>query len=319
MTAWLMYMGDDPKRVGSGYDDSGPSHYSWDSRVPNAGHVQVGDEIVLWDGQTSIGMSVIEDIVTRSASKEVSSCPSCGKADIAERKTKTPKYRCWNQNCKAEFGEPKTQTVPVTTYRSRYDFAWIGLPGVVSGSELRELCEEPGSQNAMRRLRWDDFQHRIETGKNATPLEIIKTTRDAIAGGHSKAMVRVRRGQPAFRAALLDVFGEVCAFTGPAPACVLEAAHLYSYAANGKHHANGGLLLRRDVHRLFDLGQISIDPQSLALDVAPKARAYPEYAKLHGQVLAVPITNAHKKWIAKHWRMHRDVGASTASPTLDGP
>ncbi|MFF1902322.1 HNH endonuclease [Kitasatospora sp. NPDC058218] len=305
MTAWLMYLGDDPKRVGSGYDDSGPSHYSWDSRVPNASHVQVGDEIVLWNGQTLLGMSVIEDIETGSATKPLSSCPGCGKADIAERKTKTPKYRCWNQKCKAEFAEPKVEIVPVTTYRSRYDFAWVGLQGTVSGMELRELCEEPQSQNAMRRLRWDDFRHRVESGRNATPLDVIDITRETITGGHTTATVRVRRGQPAFRARLLDTFGEVCAFTGPMPAYVLEAAHLYSYAADGKHHSNGGLLLRRDVHRLFDLGQISVDPSTLTLDVSPKIRAYPEYGELHGRPLAVPITNAHRKWIAKHWDTHR--------------
>ncbi|MFH8368863.1 HNH endonuclease [Streptomyces sp. NPDC018031] len=305
MTAWLMYLGEDPKRVGGGYDDSSSSHYSWDSRVPNAAHVQVGDVIVLWDGQTLLGLSVIEDIETGSGVKDVSSCPACGKADIAARKTMTPKYRCWNQKCKAEFPDPKVQTVPVTTYRSRYESGWIDLHGTVSGKELRQLCEEPGSQNALRRLRWDDFRNRVETGKNATPLDIIDTARQVIAGGHTKATVRVRKGQPAFRATLLETFGEVCAFVGPMPAYVLEAAHLYSYAANGKHHPSGGLLLRRDVHRLFDLGQIAINPATLTLDVAPKTRAYSEYGKLHGQPLKVTTTTAHKKWIAKHWEMHR--------------
>lgn len=142
-------------------------------------------------------------------------------------------------------------------------------------------------------------------GQERHPLDIVDRTRKAIAGGHTTRTVRARNGQAAFRATLLEDFGEVCAFTGPMPAVVLEAAHLYSYAANGKHHTFGGLLLRRDVHRLFDLGQIAIDPTTLTLDVAPGTRAYPDYDKLHGQALTVPITNAHKKWIAEHWDMHR--------------
>lgn len=300
-----MYLGSDPKRVGAGYDDSSSTHYSWDSRVPNASQVAVRDTIVLWDGDTLLGLSVIEDIETGSGVKDVSSCPQCRKADIAPRKTMTPKYRCWTTTCKAEFDQPRVETVQVTTYRSRHEAGWIDLRGAVSGQELRDLCEQKRSQNALRRLRWEDFRARVEAGKNGVPLNIVDTTSAVIAGGHTKATVRVRKGQPAFRASLLETFGEVCAFHGPCPAYVLEAAHLYSYAANGEHHANGGLLLRRDAHRLFDLGEIAIDPNTLVLDVAERTRAYPDYARLHGQQLSVTVTPSHRKWIAKHWDMHR--------------
>ncbi|MFF4246114.1 HNH endonuclease [Streptomyces sp. NPDC001822] len=305
MVAWLMYLGDGPKRVGGGYDDSPSTHYSWDSKVPNHAYVRVGDTIVLWDGDTLLGLSVIEDVATGTGTKDCSSCPSCGKADIAARKTMTPKYRCWTKTCKAEFDTPTVETVSVVTYRARYEAGWIDLRGHVDGKELRDLCEETTSQNALRRLRWDDFRTRVETGKNATPLDIIDKTRKVIADGHTTRTVRARNGQAAFRSTLLEDFGEVCAFTGPMPAVVLEAAHLYSYAANGKHHTFGGLLLRRDVHRLFDLGQIAIDPSALTLDVTAGTRKYPDYGKLHGQPLTVPVTKAHKKWIAEHWDMHR--------------
>ncbi|MFD9399867.1 HNH endonuclease [Streptomyces sp. NPDC060011] len=324
MTAWLMYLGEEAKRVGGGYDDNPSTHYSWDSRVPNAAHVQVGDTIVLWDGDALLGLSVIEDITTGTGTKDLSSCPTCGKADIAARKTMTPKYRCWTTSCKAEFDEPAVETVPVVTYRSRYEAGWVDLRGHVPAKELRALCEEPKSQNALRRLRWDDFRTRVETGKNATPLDIVDNTRKVIAGGHSTRTVRARNGQAAFRSTLLEDFGEVCAFLGPMPAAVLEAAHLYSYAANGKHHTYGGLLLRRDVHRLFDLGRIAINPHTLTLDVAPDTRGYPDYDKLHGQPLTVPVTNAHKKWIVEHWAMHRAdailiPGQSANTPTSSAP
>ncbi|MGN9791368.1 HNH endonuclease [Streptomyces sp. OZ13] len=311
MTAWLMYLGEDPKRVGGGYDDNSSSHYSWDSRVPNSTAVRVGDEIVLWDGNTSLGLSVIEDIETGTGTKDLSSCPKCGKADIAERKTMTPKYRCWTTTCKAEFNLPAVETVDVMTYRARYEAGWVDLHGHLPAAELRQLCVEPKSQNALRRLRWDDFRTRVETGKNATSLSVVDSAHDLIVGGHTKATVRVRKGQPAFRAALLAEFGETCAFTGSMPASVLEAAHLYSYAKNAKHQISGGLLLRRDVHRLFDLGEIAIDPQTLLLDVAPMTRAYEVYAQLHGQPLAVNVKPAHRKWISQHWAMHRlNAGAS---------
>jgi predicted restriction endonuclease len=126
-----------------------------------------------------------------------------------------------------------------------------------------------------------------------------------IAGGHGKATIRVRKGQPAFRKHLLQVFGEVCAFTGPAPVQALEAAHLYSYAANGKHHKGGGLLLRRDLHRLFDLGLIAVNPKTKALHLADELKKYSDYAKLDGAPLTVAVTADHTKWLTKHWDMHR--------------
>ncbi|MGW2679331.1 HNH endonuclease signature motif containing protein [Streptomyces sp. NPDC001436] len=305
MTAWLMYLGEGAKRVGQGYDDHPSTHYSWNSRVPNSATVAVGDTIVLWDGNWLLGLSVIEDIKTGTGTADVSSCPKCGKADIAERKTMTPKYRCWTDDCKHEFDAPHVQTVPVTTYRSLHEAAWLDLRGQVSGPELRALCEQPKSQNALRRLRWDDFRTRVETGKNATSLNIVDKARAVIAGGHTTRVTRARKGQAPFRASLLEHFGEVCAFTGPMPASVLDAAHLYSYADKAKHYEFGGLLLRKDVHRLFDLGQIAIDPKTLTLDVAPQTRAYPDYDKLHGQTLAVALDKKHEKWIKEHWGMHR--------------
>ncbi|MFF2020881.1 HNH endonuclease [Streptomyces sp. NPDC058171] len=312
MTAWLMHLGKDPKRVGGGYDDNSATHYSWDSRVPNATGVQVGDRIVLWDGETSLGLSVIETIETGTGAKDLSSCPKCGKADIAPRKTMTPKYRCWTKECKAEFDRPAVETVDVITYRARYEAGWLDLQGHLTAPELRALCEEKKSQNALRRLRWDEFRARVESGRNATPLSVIDRAEDVIAGGHAKRVVRVRKGQPAFRAALLNTFGEVCAFTGTMPATVLEAAHLYSYARKSVHHASGGLLLRRDVHRLFDLGEIAIDPHTLTLDVAVATRAYPVYDQLHGRPLTVPVDAGHRKWLAEHWDMHR--GGPAAIP-----
>ncbi|MFF7156764.1 HNH endonuclease [Streptomyces sp. NPDC008139] len=261
--------------------------------------------IVLWDGDNSLGMSVIEDIETGEAMKDVSSCPVCGKADIALRKTMSPKYRCWTKTCKAEFDEPRVRTVRVTTYRSHHEAGWVELPGTIPGKVLRELCEQQKSQNALRKLLWQDFRASFRARQSASPLTIIDQTRRTIAGGHSEAIVRVRRGQPAFRAALLKTFGEVCAFTGPCPAYVLEAAHLYSYAANGEHYANGGLLLRRDTHRLFDLGEIAINPQTLTLDITERTRAYPDYARLHGRPLSVAVRAGHQTWIARHWDMHR--------------
>ena len=88
-------------------------------------------------------------------------------------------------------------------------------------------------------------------------LEALK-----LRSGFRDQIIRTRVGQPAFRAGLFEKFGNVCAFTGIQPEEVLEAAHLYSYARIGEHKESGGILLRRDIHSLFDRGLIGVDISS---------------------------------------------------------
>ncbi|GAA3051871.1 HNH endonuclease [Streptomyces glomeratus] len=305
MTAWLVLAKAGSKRVSEGYDDNPATHYSWDNTVNNHAKLKVGDVIALWDATELLGLSVVEDIEVGQAEKETPYCLKCGRADVAERKKKLPRFVCWNQKCKYESDQAGWKRKQVTTYRSRHEAGWIDSRGTLTAPELRALCVQPASQNSLRELRWDDFQHALTHGGMPLPLGVIDTTQQVIAEGHGTATIRVRKGQPTFRKHLLDVFGEVCAFTGPAPVQALEAAHLYSYAANGKHHKGGGLLLRRDLHRLFDLGLIAVSPQTKTLHVADALKAYPDYAKLNGSPLTVPVTDDHLKWLSKHWDMHR--------------
>ncbi|WP_228894302.1 HNH endonuclease [Pseudoduganella aquatica] len=95
----------------------------------------------------------------------------------------------------------------------------------------------------------------------------------------------IRRGQPAFRAALLNAYGGACAITGTQDADVLEAAHIMPYMGDHTNHVTNGLLLRADVHTLFDLGKIWIEGHMVC--VAPQISA-PEYRNLHGRPLRLP-------------------------------
>lgn len=109
----------------------------------------------------------------------------------------------------------------------------------------------------------------------------------------------MRIGQPAFRAELVRRYGAVCAFSGPAHSEALEACHLYSYAEIGRHDVEGGLLLRRDLHRLFDQGMLAVTGDGV-VDVVDSLRAYELYSGLHGQSLKVPTTARQQGWLALH-------------------
>ena len=126
-----------------------------------------------------------------------------------------------------------------------------------------------------------------------------------ILGGHGERVVRVRMGQAAFRSKLLASYGPVCAFTGPTPPAALEAAHLYSYAKIGVHHDQGGLLIRRDLHRLFDAGLLAVNPETVRVDVSPELGIYKSYTLLHDDELRVELTSRQREWLAAHSQLHR--------------
>ncbi|HCN05110.1 MAG TPA: restriction endonuclease [Bacteroidetes bacterium] len=69
-----------------------------------------------------------------------------------------------------------------------------------------------------------------------------------------------RPGQAGFKVGLLDAYGRRCAITGENIVPVLEAAHIQPVHENGTNELSNGLLLRSDMHKLFDDGLIGITP-----------------------------------------------------------
>ncbi|MFI6233499.1 HNH endonuclease [Micromonospora sp. NPDC050784] len=306
--AWLMLaVGAERQHGGNdGYDDDPDVHYSWDETVPNARTVAVGDRIILWDKRAVIGGSVIEEIETGYAEKILYRCPRCKGANIKRRKRESPPFRCFP--CSDTFPTALTQVKRVETFRSRHDANWIDLGRCLDGRTLRSLCLSPKSQLSMRPLRWEAFTNalrKVGRTQGAAFLDEATQWTQSHLGGHRQARVRVRIGQAGFRERLLAAHGSVCAFTGPCPAGALEAAHLYSYAAVGQHHNDGGLLLRRDVHRLFDQGDIAVDPRTLTISLRDELLRYPGYAPLRGRQLWTSLGRGHVAWVEKHWDQHR--------------
>lgn len=94
-----------------------------------------------------------------------------------------------------------------------------------------------------------------------------------------KAMVQ-RRGQTQFRDALLTAYEGRCCISGCGVKEVLEAAHIIPYLGDDTNHTTNGLLLRSDLHTLFDLGLISVDPKqhTVCMDRRLSETPYWEYA-----------------------------------------
>lgn len=88
--------------------------------------------------------------------------------------------------------------------------------------------------------------------------------------GSRQAPVRV--GQRAFKALVQEAYGRKCAVTGDRIVPVLEAAHIRPVTQQGENRVDNGLLLRSDVHILFDRGYLAIHPDRHTLLVSPRLR-----------------------------------------------
>ena len=71
-------------------------------------------------------------------------------------------------------------------------------------------------------------------------------------------LIRPRLGQGAFRVSVTDVYQRRCAVTGERTLPILDAAHIRPFGKGGEHEIKNGLLLRTDIHRLFDLGYVTV-------------------------------------------------------------
>jgi DNA-directed RNA polymerase subunit RPC12/RpoP len=282
--------GDRQHRGNEGYDDEPSQYYTWDSTVGNHRGPAVGDLCVVRDSRGVLGISQIDAIDRdNEAEKNRQRCPKCGSTALKGRSTMQPEYRC--SDCKAEFDEPDEEQIEIRRYRADYVRSWLAVEGAITASELETRCYLSHSkQQAIRPVDTTALSDLLasrhilvgrEWWRNGGVIEAPE-----IPAGRQRRTVFGRIGQQEFRRRLLERFGAVCAFTGPQPPDSLHAAHVTPYASDPRHELAGGLLLRADLHSLFDRGLITIDPD-LALRIDPSLRRYRELSRLDGSTLQI--------------------------------
>jgi len=109
-----------------------------------------------------------------------------------------------------------------------------------------------------RAIHWQQVEDRLKfyKGADAPPAEV---TQVGPRFGTPQLMLP-RLGQGSFRVLVTDAYKRRCAFTDSPVLHVLEAAHIKPYSDGGPHAVNNGILLRQDVHTLFDRGYITSRP-----------------------------------------------------------
>lgn len=114
-----------------------------------------------------------------------------------------------------------------------------------------------------------------------------------------------RRGQSRFRQSLLKAYNGKCAISLTTVEAVLEAAHITPYLGEKTNHISNGLLLRADLHTLFDLNLIKIDPESLRVKLSPSLENS-QYWEFNDQKITLPdkaVDRPSPLALAEHFKL----------------
>jgi putative restriction endonuclease len=171
---------------------------------------------------------------------------------------------------------------------------WDGGYFYLEGFSPEGVAHEPGRES--------EIEFETETARQ----EALPDFPGNIADGRRRILAAIvrRQGQPRFRAALLRLYHSRCAITGTDAIEALEAAHITPYRGTDTNTSQNGILLRSDIHTLFDLGLLSIDPRSMSVWLAQHLRDS-SYRELEGRTIALPPSpdrpsiealTAHFRW-----------------------
>lgn len=163
---------------------------------------------------------------------------------------------------------------------------WVAIPSDWSPNIVRGRVEDL-SEGEGRRI-WEQCLDRAAVrSTNALWLrEMLEARRTG-----KPVLLTPRLGQASFRLAVLEAYGNQCAVTTEHSLPVIDAAHIRPWADGGEHRISNGVPLRRDLHRLFDLGYVTIRPD-LTFSVSRRLRD--EYANgrvyydLDGRRIRIP-------------------------------
>ena len=100
---------------------------------------------------------------------------------------------------------------------------------------------------------WDALQYRLHVAQPEQVGELGQVY-------FQSRLIHQRLGQGSFRLLVTDTYQRRCAITREKALPALEAAHIRPIAQDGKHRLDNGLLLRSDIHRLFDSGYVTVTP-----------------------------------------------------------
>lgn len=126
-----------------------------------------------------------------------------------------------------------------------------------------------------------------ETSKVNQGFRMISGQRE-----RKQVFAALRDGQSRFKVKILKIYSNQCCVTGEKIPELMEAAHIQPYVNDCSNHAQNGLLLRVDIHRLYDNNLIFID-RDYRIHVSGFVKN-PNYRQYDGRRITLPnVTNGY--------------------------
>ena len=203
-----------------------------------------------------------------------------GAQSAAEMRTRIQKYRKADPNDRSNF----SIGCRILTQPFFFDERdWFPPPRSWSPNIVKFKTYDTGNAEGM--ALWDAVNDRLNRLQAPDLSETVERFGEP-------RLIRPRLGQGAFRVLVTDIYERRCAVTRERTLPALEAAHIRPYSVGGAHEAPNGLLLRRDIHSLFDAGYVTVTPD-LHFEVSRRIKEEFEngrdYYALHGRPVYAPI------------------------------
>jgi putative restriction endonuclease len=208
---------------------------------------------------------------------------SNGASSLPEMRTRVAKYRRQDEDRTADY------TIGCILIEQPFFLPrelWIPVPSdwkanIVQGRGY-DLTIEPGL------TLWNRLQSALPSAA------VVREERQAYG---EPVLVQPRLGQGSFRVLVTDAYERRCAVTSERTLPALDAAHIKPYSETGDHLVSNGILLRRDLHALFDKGYVTITP-AMQVEVSRRIREEFEngrdYYLHHGATIRVPRTPSQR-------------------------
>ncbi|MDA8479992.1 HNH endonuclease [Citrobacter sp. Awk 4] len=292
---------DDLRYFGNnGYQDDSTSFYRYDNFVPNHKQVKKGDIVIITDRKNVLGISVIDNLSSIPYTKIRNRCPNdnCTPAKLIHRKFKKPEWRCSNGH---EFDHPKTEDTSALSFKAEYKKNYNSINSVAM-TDLISNTLRYNVQSSIQEINFEWASNLLSNIIQLAPTEADSDDTILDAEDQRKAVMRQikqRRGQKAFRDSLIAQSAK-CAVSNCEIVDILEAAHITAYKNDTHNHVSNGLLLRCDMHTLYDLDLFAIDPESFVIYFAPQIRDK-EYTRYHGKRLNVAYKINHGS-LVERWK-----------------
>ncbi|MDE0355589.1 MAG: HNH endonuclease [Deltaproteobacteria bacterium] len=157
---------------------------------------------------------------------------------------------------------------------------WIPIPHDWPRSAQRGYTYDTGSETGNR--LWRQIEKRLTSRHGAVAVQEPRFG--------EAYLTRAKLGQGTFRTLVADAYHRRCAVTAERSLPALEAAHIKAHAAAGPNRTQNGLLLRADIHRLFDDGYVTVDP-ALRFVVSSRLREEFENGRIYYELADKALAN----------------------------